>query len=343
MKHHIALTTAAVLLLSMPAAGMAQQTAPAGKPAQDRLAQSQPSQSQPTQDHAAPSRGPLSQQDSQFLEKAAISDQFEIQAGRLAADKAQNADVKAFGRRMAEDHGKTAEAMKALAQRKAATLPTQLDAEHRQKLDRLNGLSGAAFDSAYVQGQIEAHRTAVALFDRQIEQGQDIDLKRFAQQTLPTLQEHLNHIQEQRPKVASADEQPAASPTQGMQANTMLPGDALAGERQTQSGASLAKLIGANVYDENGDKLGDVADVILDAQSGSATAVILDRGGVLGIGAKHIALDYALLDEREDRVIARQITEEQVRAMPEFRYEDTTVSLGQGSRAPSADGPRAPQ
>ncbi|MBP2232637.1 putative membrane protein [Azospirillum agricola] len=334
MKHHLALTTAAVLLLSMPAAGMAQQTAPAGKPAQDRLAQSQPAQ-----DHAA-----LSQQDSQFLEKAAVSDQFEIQAGRLAADKAQNADVKAFGQRMAEDHGKTAEAMKALAQRKAATLPTQPDAEHRQKLDRLKSLSGAAFDSAYVQGQIEAHRAAVALFDRQIEQGQDVDLKRFAQQTLPTLQEHLNHIQEQRPKVASADERPAASPTQGMQANTMLPKDALTDGRQTQNGASLAKLIGANVYDENGDKLGDVADVILDAQSGSATAVILDRGGVLGIGAKQIALDYALLDEREDRVIARQITEEQVRAMPEFRYEDTTVSLGQsGSRAPSADAPRAPQ
>lgn len=162
MKQSFLFATATVLMLSGPAVSMAQQ----------------------------PSRTDL-----QFAEKAAISDQFEIQAGQLAAEKAQKAEVKALGQQMVTDHSKTSETMKALAQRKTLALPTKLDAEHQQKLDQLKGLSGSGFDSAYVKGQLEAHQTAVALFDTQSKQGQDTDLKQFAQTTLPVLKQHLQHVQ----------------------------------------------------------------------------------------------------------------------------------------------------
>ena len=44
----------------------------------------------------------LSAQD--FTKKVAISDMFEIQSGQLAADKAQNEDVKSFGQEMVDAH-----------------------------------------------------------------------------------------------------------------------------------------------------------------------------------------------------------------------------------------------
>lgn len=285
MKRHLVMTAATALLFAAPGIGIAQQPAP-----------------------SAQTRTQLSEQDRSFAETAALSDQFEIQTAQLAIDKARSADVKTFARQMVEDHGKTSATMKTLAERKTLALPVKLDAEHQRKVDQLRAQSGEGFDSAYVQGQVEAHRTAVSLFERQVAQGQDADFKQFAQQTLPALKQHLQHVQDLRTVQTSADAQPAAD--------------------RAGNQASFAAMIGNDVYGEGGDKLGRVSDIILDAQSGNATAVVLERGGVLGVGAKHIALDYALLESRGDRVVAREITEDQVKAMPDFEYDDTTVSLG---------------
>ncbi|MGA1859779.1 DUF4142 domain-containing protein [Azospirillum sp. 11R-A] len=283
MKRHHLLATAAMLLVSAPALSLAQTPAPA---------------------KTVTEKGQLAQQDMTFAEKAAISDMFEIQAGKLAQDQAKEQGVKQFGSQMVSDHTKTSDAMKTMAQQKSMTLPTKLDSEHQQKLDKLRGLKGDQFDSAYLQGQTDAHQTAVTLFRQQAENGKDADLRRFAEQTLPTLEQHLRHVRDMRPGVASA-----------------------AGGTAQQS-TSFEKMMSKDVYGENGKKLGDVADIILDAQTGKATQVILNRGGVLGIGAKHVALDYNLLRPDGNRFVARQVTEDQVKQMAEFKYDDTTVSLG---------------
>ncbi|WP_109109016.1 DUF4142 domain-containing protein [Azospirillum sp. TSO35-2] len=285
MKRHHLLATAALILFTAPAVGMAQT---------------------PTPTKTATSQGPLAPQDKTFADTAAISDMFEIQAGKLAQDQAKDKGVKQFGGHMVADHNKTADAMKALAKQKSMDLPTKLDSEHTQKLDQLRGLKGDEFDSAYLQGQIDAHQKAVTLFRDQAKNGKDADLKRFADQTLPTLEQHLRQVRDLRPNVAST-------------------GNA------NQQSTSFEKLMGKNVYGQDGKKLGDVADIILDPQSGAATAVILDRGGVLGIGAKQVALDYNLLNSSGDRIVASQVTEDQVKQMKEFKYDDTTVSLGKHS------------
>ncbi|WP_377807741.1 DUF4142 domain-containing protein [Azospirillum sp. A29] len=289
MKRHHLLATATMLLFTAPALSLAQTPAPA---------------------KTVTEKGQLSQQDMAFAEKAAISDMFEIQAGKLAQDQAKEQGVKQFGSHMVADHTKTSDAMKTMAREKSMTLPTKLDSEHQQKLDKLRGLKGDQFDSAYLQGQMDAHQTAVTLFRQQAENGKDADLRRFAEQSLPTLEQHLRQVRDLRPALASA-------------------GDA------TQQSTSFEKMMGKDVYGENGKKLGDVADIILDAQTGKATQVILNRGGILGIGAKHVALDYNLLRSDGDRVVAAQVTEDQVKQMAEFKYDDTTVSLGKrhGDRA----------
>lgn len=283
MKRHHLLATAALVLFAVPTLSLAQTPTPTAKVTE---------------------KGQVAQQDMTFANKAAMSDMFEIQAGKLAQDQAKEKDVKQFGSHMVSDHTKTSDAMKEMAQKKSMTLPTKLDSEHQQKLDKLRGMKGEQFDSAYMQGQVDAHQTAVSLFRDQAQNGKDADLKRFAAQTLPTLEQHLRMARDQRPAVASA------------------------GGAAAQQGASIEKMMGKDVYGENGKKLGDVADIILDSQTGKATQVILNRGGVLGIGAKQVALDYNLLRADGDRVVARQVTEDQVKQMAEFKYDDSTVSLG---------------
>lgn len=285
MKRHHLLATAALILFSAPALSLAQT---------------------PTPQKTVTEKGQLSPQDMTFVEEAAISDMYEIQAGKLAQDHAKDNGVKQFGNHMVTEHTKTSDAMKTMAQQKSVTLPTKLDSAHQQKLDKLRGLQGEQFDAAYLQDQIDGHQQAVALFRTQAEKGQDPDLKRFAEQTLPALEQHLRQVRDLRPNVASTSSAP-------------------------QQSTSFESMIGEEVYGEDGGQLGEVADIILDAQTGDATQVILDRGGILGIGDKQIALDFSLLEVDGDRIVARQVTEEQVNAMPEFHYGDNTVSLGQRS------------
>jgi putative membrane protein len=135
--------------------------------------------------------------DTSFVKKAAISDMYEIQASQLAQTKATSADVKSFAGRMIADHTKTSTQLKAiLASKSGLTAPKTMDAEHRALLSRLRAASGATFDRLYTQQQLEAHQQAVMLFTSESQSGKDSDLKNFAGQTLPTLQQHLSMAQQ---------------------------------------------------------------------------------------------------------------------------------------------------
>jgi putative membrane protein len=150
------------------------------------------------------SSGTASAGDANFVKTAAISDMYEIQASQLAQTKATSADVKTFADRMIADHTKTSDQLKSLvANKPGMTPPTSIDAKHRAFLAKLRSASGANFDTLYAQQQIHAHYEAVMLFTSESQKGKDSDLKNFASQTLPTLQQHLSMAQ-QLPKGGAA-------------------------------------------------------------------------------------------------------------------------------------------
>jgi putative membrane protein len=135
--------------------------------------------------------------DSSFVRQAAVSDIYEIQASQLAQTKATSADVKSFASRMIADHTKTSDQLKSIVSSKSGlTVPKMLDARHKTLLSRLRSASGASFDSLYAQQQLQAHQQAVMLFTAESQNGKDADLKRFATDTLPTLQQHLSMAQQ---------------------------------------------------------------------------------------------------------------------------------------------------
>jgi len=130
----------------------------------------------------------------QFVVAAGISNMFEIEASRIAEQRAKNADVKAFATQMIADHTKAGEEMKAAAQKAGVEVPTELDEDSNQKLTTLRDEADDDFDATYVDQQVEAHERAVALFTNFAQNGEQADLKAFAQATLPTLQRHLEEI-----------------------------------------------------------------------------------------------------------------------------------------------------
>jgi putative membrane protein len=136
----------------------------------------------------------LSKSDQTFVHQAAIAGMAEVAEAQLAVSKAQRDDVKQFAQRMIDDHTKANDQLKQLAAAKQVSLPTALDAKHKSEQARLEKLSGAAFDRAYIEAQVKAHQQAVSLFKTEAEKGGDPELKQFAAQTLPILQQHHDAV-----------------------------------------------------------------------------------------------------------------------------------------------------
>ncbi len=129
-----------------------------------------------------------------FMNDAAPGGLAEVELGKLATNKAQNAEVKAFAQKMIEDHSKAGEELKTLAAQKKVTLPTDVLPKHKEVMDKLSKLSGADFDREYVKAMVEAHEKDVTAFNSVANGATDADVKAFAAKTLPTLKMHLEMI-----------------------------------------------------------------------------------------------------------------------------------------------------
>jgi putative membrane protein len=129
--------------------------------------------------------------DQAFYMQAAEGGMAEVEAGKLAQAKGNSAAVKDFGSQMVADHGKANAKLKSIAANKQVMLPSAPSAEHQTMKKKLEGLTGAAFDAAYVQGQVADHEKVAALLEKEIASGKDADAKAFAMETLPTVKAHL--------------------------------------------------------------------------------------------------------------------------------------------------------
>jgi putative membrane protein len=130
-------------------------------------------------------------QDEHVIHEAAAGGMLEVELGRLAAERAASADVKAYGQRMVTDHGKANQQLMQVATSKGITLPKALPADMQRERDMFARLSGAEFDRMYMDHMVKDHKKDVSEFEKQAEKGTDPAVRTFAQQTLPTLREHL--------------------------------------------------------------------------------------------------------------------------------------------------------
>jgi putative membrane protein len=134
--------------------------------------------------------------DAKFVTTATEAGAVEVAMGKLAQDHASSSDVKGFAARMISDHQKAGDQLKSIAGSKGMTPPDQLSKKDQSDLHKLSKLQGADFDKAYVKSQLSANKDAVSLFNSESKNGKDPDLKQFASSTLPTLQDHLQMVQQ---------------------------------------------------------------------------------------------------------------------------------------------------
>ncbi len=131
-----------------------------------------------------------------FADAAGASDYYEVEAGKLAQEKATSQALKDFGGMMVTAHTDSTEKLKAAgAKANPAITPNPvLTAEQEANLAALRDASGAAFDTAYKTQQVAAHEKALAAIKDYAANGDVPELKAWAGDTAKVVQMHLDKI-----------------------------------------------------------------------------------------------------------------------------------------------------
>jgi Predicted outer membrane protein len=132
-----------------------------------------------------------------FAQQAAASGIFEVESGRLAMDRANLDSVRAFGRQMVQDHTLGNQQLMTLARTYGSNPEPVLTGQQQQMLTQLQGLSGRDFDRQYLSDQIVAHQETIRLYEAartSTDSGMQ-PYREFAAQSLPMLEQHLQHAQ----------------------------------------------------------------------------------------------------------------------------------------------------
>lgn len=128
-----------------------------------------------------------------FVTKASEGGVAEVQAGKLAEQKSQSADIKAFAEMMVKDHTAANEQLTTLAKKLDLKVEDDATLVAKAKKEILE-LRDESFDKAYVNNQVKAHEDTVALFTKESQSSDNAELKAWATKTLPKLQAHLDQV-----------------------------------------------------------------------------------------------------------------------------------------------------
>jgi len=176
----------------------------ASTPSGSSAAQKSSSSAAQKSDQSSSSSSQLSAKDKAFIMKAAKGGMQEVELGQMVSEKAQSDDVKQFAKRMVDDHTKANEELKALAQQKGVTLPSEMGAEGKAMKAKLEKLSGAQLDKAYMHDMVLDHNKDVHEFQTESKMAKDSDLKSWAEKTLPTLEDHLKQAKDVAAKTGAS-------------------------------------------------------------------------------------------------------------------------------------------
>src|SRR5215470_10482326 len=140
--------------------------------------------------------------DPQIAMIAVTADTIDIDAGKLAAEKTTNPKVKDFAELMVRDHTSVNDQATALVKKlnltpEESATSQGLKADADKEAAKLKGLTGAAFDKAYVNNEVAYHEKVLGAVDKTlIPNAKNTELKNLLESARPIFVSHLNHAKE---------------------------------------------------------------------------------------------------------------------------------------------------
>lgn len=142
-------------------------------------------------------KGAIAKQDQQYFRSLAQDNMAEVEAGKLAEQRAGSNNVKTFARRMVGDHGRMLEEQRELAKSAGFEMPKQPGKEHQAALQKLKKVkSGEQFDRAYMSQMVKDHEKTLQLVQQTASNAKHAELKAAAEKAEPVIEEHLKMAKE---------------------------------------------------------------------------------------------------------------------------------------------------
>jgi len=129
--------------------------------------------------------------DKDFVTKVATLNASEQKMCKLAEKNSSNAKVKELASHLSASHTKMNEQLKAIGDKLGVGVLPNFDKDIRGTLDGLAARTGAPFDQAFVTRMVQDHEKAVKLFETHAKTTSSADVKKFCNDNLPKLTEHL--------------------------------------------------------------------------------------------------------------------------------------------------------
>ena len=136
---------------------------------------------------------PASDVDKTFVGNVSQGGMYEVEASKVAEEKAVAPDVKDTANTEVHDHELVGAELKRISAKTGIPIAATLNATFQQRLDKLKSVSGAAFDSAYITDMESIHDKDEKLFAKEAIEGSD-DFKTFAHQTDLIVKRHIGWL-----------------------------------------------------------------------------------------------------------------------------------------------------
>ena len=152
--------------------------------------------------------GPATPTDPQIAHIAYTAGVLDVEAGKQALEKSQNKDVRAFAQQMIGDHTAVNDQALALVKKLNVTPednPTSqnLTKQAETTREKLAGLTGAAFDKAYVDNEVAYHEAVIGVLKTQlIPSASHAELKSALVGAQPAFDAHLQHAKQIQAELA---------------------------------------------------------------------------------------------------------------------------------------------
>jgi putative membrane protein len=134
--------------------------------------------------------------DETFALFAASSALAEVEGARLVLKHVRRPEVRSYAETIVESHSRNVDELRKIVAPKGLALPASPTGRYLDMVTKLSGVRPQEISDAFLRRfGVDAHKEAIALFERHATDGKDPQLKQYAQQTLVMLREHMTAVQ----------------------------------------------------------------------------------------------------------------------------------------------------
>ena len=146
---------------------------------------------------AAQAPASLNDVDHTFIGLTYLGNKFQVDTGKLGETHATGKTLRDYAALMDTSHVTVENTLVALLNRLHVTPPSAslLAGAYKSLVRMLAAEQGAAFDHDYIQGQVDYQDANDALYRWEIQNGANADLKEYARQTLPKIDDHRQRVE----------------------------------------------------------------------------------------------------------------------------------------------------